>query len=188
MSAAARRILTATAERLAEVGPMQLTMHDVAAQAEVSKGLIHYHYHDKDTLLARTTEWLTTECLARERELVQRLEGATALDSLWMWLTAEVAIGHRRVLLELAAGAGPLVREALVRSAEARRTQSEETVTAVFAAFDLTPRISAAAIGELFASVVDGLVIAAASDPARDRRAVFDAFWLGVMELGVDRR
>ncbi len=184
MSAAAQRILTAAAEQLARRGPVGLSMQDVAEAAEVSKGLIHYHFHDKETLLARVAEWVTSEAIAREREMAAQLGPDGALEAVWMWLTAELAEGQRRLLLELAPGAGPVLREALARSAAARRVQATDTVRAVFAAFGMSPRVPVAALGELFASVVDGLVAAATSDPARDRRAVFDAFWLGVMELG----
>jgi AcrR family transcriptional regulator len=186
MSAAAQRILTAAAEQLALHGPAALSMQDVADAAEVSKGLIHYHFHDKETLLARVVEWVTRECVAREREAVIAVDGTTALDAVWMWLAAELAGGQRRLLVELASGAGQVLRDALARSAAQRRTQAAETVRVVLGALGMTPRVPVAALGELFACVVDGLVVATAGDPARDRRAVFDAFWLGVMELGAD--
>jgi len=184
MSAAAQRILTAAAERLAARGPAGLSMQDVAVAAEVSKGLIHYHFHDKETLLARVADWVTEECLMREQEALARVDAATALDAVWMWLTAEIAAGQRRLLFDLAVEAGPVLRETLARSAVARRAQATDTVRAVFRAFGITPRVSVAALGELLASFVDGLVVAAAVDAGRDRRAVFDAFWLGMLALG----
>lgn len=186
MSAAAQRILTTAAEQLAQHGPAALSMQDVADAAEVSKGLIHYHFHDKETLLARVVEWVTRECVSREREAVASVDGATALDAVWMWLAAELASGQRRLLVELSSGPGPILRDALVRSAAQRRAQATDTVRVVLGALGMTSRVPVAALGELFASVVDGLVVAAASDPTRDRRAAFDAFWLGVMELGAD--
>ncbi|MCU0622684.1 MAG: TetR/AcrR family transcriptional regulator [Gemmatimonadaceae bacterium] len=186
MSAAAQRILTAAAEQLAVHGPARLSMQDVAEAAEVSKGLIHYHFHDKETLLARVADWVTQACLAREQEALAQVDAATALDAVWMWLTAEVAAGQRRLLFELASEGGPVLRETLARSAAARRAQATETVRAVFRAFGISPRVSPSALGELFASVVDGLVVAAAVDGGRERRAVFDAFWLGVLALGRD--
>ncbi len=181
--AAAARILAATAARLALGGPAQLNLQDVAEAAGVSKGLIHYHFHDKETLLARVVEWVTDRMLARERDAVAGLEAATALDAVWMWLTQEVALGERRLLLELGAEPGALLRKTLAASHAARRGQATETVARVFAAFGFTPRVQAAALGELFACVVDGLVLAAAGDPQRDRRLAFDAFWLAVLGL-----
>jgi AcrR family transcriptional regulator len=184
--AAAARILAATTERLAEVGPAKLNLQDVAEAAAVSKGLIHYHFHDKETLLARVVEWVTQQVLQREREALSGADADTALDAVWMWLAHELALGQRRMLLELGAEAGPLLTSSLVASAEARRAQATATVSAVFASFGLVPRVAPAALGELLSSVVDGLVMAAAGDPARDRRVVFDAFWLAVLGLTRD--
>ena len=44
---AAERILEAAARVLAERGAAGLSMQDVAQEAGVSKGLIHYHYRDR---------------------------------------------------------------------------------------------------------------------------------------------
>jgi AcrR family transcriptional regulator len=180
---AAQRILSATAKRLAAIGPAKLNLQDVAEAAAVSKGLIHYHFHDKETLLARVVEWVTSRTVQREADALAGADAATALDAVWMWLTDELSLGERRMLLELGADAGALLTTTLAASHAARRAQAAATVTTVFTAFALEPRISAAALGELFTCVVDGLVLAAAGDPARDRRVVFDAFWLAVLGL-----
>jgi AcrR family transcriptional regulator len=50
---AAERILRAAIRRIVASGAAALTMHEVSEEAGVSKGLIHYHFHDKETLLAR---------------------------------------------------------------------------------------------------------------------------------------
>jgi TetR/AcrR family transcriptional regulator, fatty acid metabolism regulator protein len=42
-------------------------MQDVADAAGVSKGLIHYHFHDKETLLTRLIEWMTGESIDPRR-------------------------------------------------------------------------------------------------------------------------
>ena len=53
------RILYAAAARIVAGGTANLSMQDVADAAGVSKGLIHYHFHDKETLLTRLIEWMT---------------------------------------------------------------------------------------------------------------------------------
>src|ERR687885_690661 len=63
---AAERILRATGRTIVDRGAVALTMHDVAEEAGVSKGLIHYHFHDKETLLARLAEWMTRNRAARD--------------------------------------------------------------------------------------------------------------------------
>src|ERR671932_2690500 len=99
---AAERILRATARTIVERGAVALTMHDVAEEAGVSKGLIHYHFHDKETLLARLAEWMTRNLVARERAALAESTPRHAIDDLWGWLEGELERGHVRVLLELA--------------------------------------------------------------------------------------
>jgi len=44
---AAERILRAAIRCIVTSGAAALTMHEVSEEAGVSKGLIHYHFHDK---------------------------------------------------------------------------------------------------------------------------------------------
>src|SRR6185437_10158392 len=67
-SAATRRILDAAARRIAVAGAAALSIHEVAVDAGVSKALVHYHFRDKDTLLARLVEHLANALVERERQ------------------------------------------------------------------------------------------------------------------------
>lgn len=183
MTAAATRIVDAAVLHLARHGTAATSMQDLADAAEVSKGLLHHHFRDRDTLLARVADRATLVAIGREQELVATLDATAPLDAVWRWLVGEARTGERRLLLELASGAGATLREALLRSASQRRAQAAETVRAVFAALGLVPRVPPAALGGLFTMVVDGFVAAAAAEPAHDRRAAFDALWLAMLEL-----
>src|SRR5689334_16057054 len=99
---AAERILEAAARVLAEQGATGLSMADVAHAAGVSKGLIHYHYRDKDALLARLAGWLVDAVESRERAALAGIAPGQAVDALWSWLEYELALGDIRALLELA--------------------------------------------------------------------------------------
>lgn len=184
---AAQRIIESAAALLAREGPLRASMQDLAAAAEVSKGLLHYHFTDRDALLARVADWVTAECTAREREATTGLEAATALDAVWVWLAGELALGQRRLLLHLAAVGGPALTEALARSATARRGQATATMRAVYAALGLRPRVGVGALGALFAALCDGVAAGATEPvPGPDVRAALDAFWLAMLELGSD--
>src|SRR6476661_7614582 len=98
---AAERILRAAIRCIVTSGAAALTMHEVAEEAGVSKGLIHYHFHDKETLLARVVEWMTRNLVARERAALAESTPRHAIDDLWAWLSAELERGHVRVLMEL---------------------------------------------------------------------------------------
>ena len=63
---AAERILAAAAECVSALGAAQVSMQAVADGAGVSKALIHYHFRDRDELLARLADWLTVELVRGE--------------------------------------------------------------------------------------------------------------------------
>ena len=115
------RILHAAAARIVAGGTANLSMQDVADAAGVSKGLIHYHFHDKETLLTRLIEWMTRESIERESATLARSVPKTAVDDLWTWVAGEIERGHLRVLNELAQERGPLISDAIRHSARAPR-------------------------------------------------------------------
>ncbi|ELZ27561.1 TetR family transcriptional regulator [Halosimplex carlsbadense 2-9-1] len=55
---AATEILAATYRALCDRGYADVTLGDIAAEAETSKGLIHYYYDDKETLFAAFLDFL----------------------------------------------------------------------------------------------------------------------------------
>lgn len=182
-ASAAERILRATARTIVEHGAGALTMNDVAEEAGVSKGLIHYHFHDKETLLARLVEWMTGHLVAREKEALAASEPRAAIDDLWRWLEGELDRGHVRVLNELAEWRDPLVRRAVRQGAVERRAAAAETVDALFAFLGLRLRVPAALVAEVIVAFVDGLALSSVTVPDGTPRAAFDVFWLGILSL-----
>src|SRR5690348_8885577 len=157
-------------------------MHEVSEEAGVSKGLIHYHFHDKETLLARVVEWLTRAVTMRERRALAESVPRTAVDDLWSWLAGELERGHIRVLLELTEWREPLVQRAARDSARERRAAAGESTELLFALLGLKPRIPMALLADVVVAFVDGAAIGSA-DPEFNPRAAFDVFWLAVLSL-----
>lgn len=180
---APHRILAATAHRLSEAGAVRLNMQDVATEAGVSKGLIHYHFHDKDTLLARLVAWMTAGLIAREQHALDGVTPQSALDALWGWLDDELARGHLRGLVELSQYDGPAVRDAVRTAARARREAATATIERLFGALGLKPRLPAPLLAEVTVAFLDGLAIDATLAPEPPRRVVFDVYWLSVLSL-----
>lgn len=158
-------------------------MHDVAEEAEVSKGLIHYHFHDKDTLLARVVEWMGQNLVSRERAALENSAPRHAIDDLWAWLSAELERGHLRVLLELAQWRNPLVRRAIHAANLARRDASAASIERLFALLALRPRIPARLLADVVVPFVDGLAMTMGVDPEFNPRAAFDVLWLSLLTL-----
>ena len=180
---AATRILHAAADLLAERGVARFNLQDVAESAAVSKGLIHYHYHDKDTLLTRLVEALGAEIAARRAHALAASTPATVVDDLWTWLRAELRRGHLRVLQELAREPGELVRAAVHAAHRLRHDAAEASLDRLFALLGLRPRVPPAILASAVVAFEEGLVLGGTIDPAQEARVVFDVFWLGVLGL-----
>ena len=180
---ASERILRSTGRCIVHSGAVALTMHEVAEEAGVSKGLIHYHFHDKDTLLARMVEWMTANLILRERAALVDSTPRRAIDDLWAWLESELERGHVRVLIELAEWRGELVRGAVRASAAARRRQAAQSVERLFDLLGLRPRIPAALLADVQVAFVDGLAVSIALQPDSNARAAFDVFWLALLGM-----
>ena len=180
---AAERILRAAVRRIVVSSAAALTMHEVAEEAQVSKGLIHYHFHDKETLLARMVEWMTRTLVERERAALAQSTPRHAIDDLWAWLSGELERGHVRVLLELAQWRGPLVRSAVRASAAARRAAAEASVDQLFSLLALRPRIPPELLADVVLAFIDGLAVATGIDTELNARAAFDVFWLSLLGL-----
>ena len=177
------RILYAAAARIVASGTANLSMQDVADAAGVSKGLIHYHFHDKETLLTRLIEWMTHESVARETSTLARSTPKTAVDDLWMWVAGEIERGHLRVLNELAQERGPLISDAIRRSARARREAAMVTVDRLFALLELRPRVPVQLLADVIVEFIDGLAIHASLAPEANHRVAFDVLWLSLLSL-----
>jgi AcrR family transcriptional regulator len=116
-----QRIIDATIDCVARDGATEASMATIAAEAGVSKALLHYHYSDRARLLAEVVMQLGDRLAAREREALTGADGSKAVDALWRWLESELALGELRVLLELSLIREPLVHDAAATVADARR-------------------------------------------------------------------
>jgi len=191
---APQRILDAAAHRIATYGAAALALHDVAADAGVSKALIHYHFRDKDTLLSRLVDAIAGELLARERaSLVDyaRQHSPLAVDALWRWLDGELRRGSIRTLLELEAYPAASVRAAVRRAATQRRESAAETIDRLFTILELRSRVSVMLLANVTVAFIDGLALdfdrsvaeTAEQGETRASRVAFDVFWLAMLSL-----
>jgi AcrR family transcriptional regulator len=180
---AAERILASAAECVGQLGAAQVSLQTVADSAGVSKALIHYHFRDRDELLARLVDWVTVQLVQGEDLALAEADATTALDALWGWLEGELVSGRLRALGELAGERGGAVRDAVRRSREARRAQATLTIERLFAVLSLTPRLPAPLVGDVTVAFLDGLAGEVAVEPEGNHRLRFDVFWLSVLSL-----
>lgn len=160
-----------------------MTMQEVAEEAGVSKGLIHYHFEDKDRLLARLVMWIVEGLVRRERAALAGSTPHGAIDDLWHWLESELARGHIRALVELAGWRGGGVGPATAEAMHLRRMAATESAERLFALLALRPRVPPVLLGDLLVTFVDGLAAAPAGAGEADARAAFDVLWLALLGL-----
>ncbi|HET7584004.1 MAG TPA: TetR/AcrR family transcriptional regulator [Gemmatimonadaceae bacterium] len=180
---APRRILRAAVNGLVASGAASLTMQAVAVEAGVSKGLIHYHFHDRETLVARAVEWMADALLVRAANALAHSTPRTAVDDLWAWLAGELERGHLRVLVQLADSTDPLIRRAVITAARVRRARTAQVVETLFTLLGLQLRIAPALLADVVVAFEDGLVMAHGMDDGLNARAAFDVFWLSALSL-----
>ena len=149
----------------------------------MSKGLIHYHFHDRETLLARLADSLSVNAVSRQEAALRVTSIGAAVDDLWAWVDEELQRGELRVLIELGREPGELPRRAAREAADLRRRSGAAMVARLFKVLELTPRLPPELLAEVMTAFVDGLVVRAALEPDSDPRSAFDAFWLSVLSL-----
>jgi len=157
-------------------------MATIAASAGVSKALLHYHFSDRERLLAGVLTHLGERLVERERVALDGADGRRAVDALWRWTEHELALGELRGLLELSLIRESLVHEAAAATGESRRRAAGRSVADLLTRLGLAPRVPAELLGEAWVTFMNGLAadgLVSATDP----RVAFDVFWLAVLGL-----
>ncbi|MEK7403330.1 MAG: TetR/AcrR family transcriptional regulator [Gemmatimonadota bacterium] len=175
-------ILEAAKRLVRRGGAAQVSMGDVAAEAGVSKALIHYHFEDKDSLLAALVESVGGVVLERARGNDVAMADQP-LDALWAWLERELREGDIRVLVSLSDCDSAATRAASRRVAGERLRLVAHDVSAAFQKLELTPRMPAALVAETVLAFVDGIACRAALGSVQDPRGAFDVMWLALLTL-----
>jgi TetR/AcrR family transcriptional repressor of nem operon len=177
------RIIDAGARCIARDSVSGASMAAIALEAGVSKALLHYHYHDRATLLTEIVEHVGARVIERERATIDTVADASGLDALWNWLDAELRRGDLACLGALSLVSDGHVRSASRAVANRRREAATRTVERLFDQLGLTPRVPAALLAEASVAFLDGLTLDVASGTTRDPRVSFDVFWLGLLGL-----
>jgi AcrR family transcriptional regulator len=177
------RILAAARALLARGGAAEISMGDVAANAAVSKALVHYHFHDKDSLLVALAEQSGRAMMGRARGALESTSDEHVLDAYWSAIEEELRAGDLRILLGLADYDSEQLRSVCRRLAEERRDLASEQVAAIFSHLGLTLRVPAPLVADTVIAFTDGLTLTNALEPQRPARPAFDVLWLALLTL-----
>ncbi len=166
-------IVAATVALIGEVGWAGVTTRAVARRAEVTQGVIHYHFGSKDALLREAVIWAFTEMLSTPMEAlisaVSISEGLSAVIASLDELTDEhlLRVGTESLSLALRdPQLGEWMRIALV---EFRGLIAQGLRDAAPAGTRDEARIDGTAV--LLAAMLDGLLFHRAVDPDLDLAA-----------------
>ena len=177
------RIVEAGVRCIAREGVAGASMAAIALEAGVSKALLHYHYHDRSTLLAEIVDRIGMRTIERERAAIDESGDMGGLDAVWRWLEGELRGGELAALAELALLREAPVRRATRAAASDRRRSAARTIKRLFTELDLTPRVPAPLMADAAVAFIDGLALDAANGSAREPRVSYDIFWLALLGL-----
>lgn len=181
MAEAPARIVDAAIDTMVRTGAGALAMHEVAAQAGVSKGLIHYHFRDKDALLEQAAARIGARIAERETRATAEANAENAVDRLRAWMEAELEAGEWRALLSLAQWPHDAVAAAAASALAERRASAARSIARMLGLLELRSRVSLEQIAEMLVASISGLAITSPSRAAR--RDACDVVLLAVLSL-----
>lgn len=177
------KLLDAAIAILRDEGAAAVSVQRVADTAGTSKGLVHYHFSDKDALLNACTRQLTSQLVDDEGGALASSTPASALDDLWAVLSHPDYRGRRRALVALLTAPTERTRPVLRDSSTARRDAAARTVDTLTRLLQFELPISHSALSMAFMSFADGLMLETDVDIIVSHRQAYDAFWLAVLSL-----
>jgi AcrR family transcriptional regulator len=167
-------ITTAAASLLGDQGLAGWSVDKVAERAGCAKGLVHYHFGSKDTLLSEVRQ--RVEFRRREDRIgaFSGRAGASALDALWEVLAAEVQEGRFGAWLDLVRYFGP-------STSQAGTADDLRLATAAARALEASER-DLAEQAVVVGAALDGLQLRLLlGEPPAQVREGFERVWLGVL-------
>ena len=176
------KIIDASVRCIVRNGAADTSLAAIAEASDVSKALLHYHFTDREHLLAAVATSLGTRIVQREHVAMSAAQGST-IDVLWSVLEHELRIGEVRALLTLSLSREAAVATAAHKAAQARRHAAAATVRLLYERLGLVTRVSEAIIADAYAAFVDGLALTAVGAEA-NARVSHDVFWLAMLSLG----
>lgn len=182
------QIVDAAQRCLARDGYANVSIKDIASEAGVAPGLVHYYFSSKEDLLIAAVR----ETAARYREeFFNQLRNYTApaqgLSNAIEWVSRKFKDDPAWFLLIMElynlALHDEKVRSELVAMLREERGLVTEAVSAILAATPEQLGVSADELGTLILAVFDGVIIHALIDPEVDPTKYFSAAARGVISL-----
>lgn len=167
----AAQIVAAATRVIARQGYARTSLNDIAREAGMSKGAVHYHFPTKEALVSTVLETATDAVAARTKTAWQA-GGADPMEALRasvreLWAVRTSGSEEVRVVSELLAQSlhDESLRPQLAAYYRFASSQTTEYLIAVLAGYGLQPRVSAELIPRLLLGLLDGLLLQVFVDP-----------------------
>ncbi|MFN2318003.1 MAG: TetR/AcrR family transcriptional regulator [Gemmatimonadales bacterium] len=167
-------IITAATDLLGTAGLAGWSVDKVADGAGCAKGLIHYHFGSKDTLLAEVRKRVEFQRREDRLTVLGGHSGAAALDALWEVMVGEVQSGRFGAWLDMVRYFGP-------STSRAGTADDIRLTTAAARALDAS-EADLAEEAVVLGAALDGLALRLLQgEPPAEVREGFERVWLGVL-------
>ena len=165
-----KQIIDAAIRVLARQGYAQTSLLDIAKEAGMSKGALHYHYPTKEALIHTVLETACNAVQARTMEAWSPSDNpfkALRRSLVELWSTRARRTDEALVVADLLAQSlyNDALRPQLAEYYELAANQSREYLEDKLLAFGLEPRIPLDILPRIVIGLLDGLVMQAFVDP-----------------------
>lgn len=178
----AQQIVDAAARVMARKGYGGTTMKDIAAEAGIAPGLIHYYFDSKEDLLLAVTGGLCVQMRADAEQAFAASGDLPPIARAWAALEAtKVHLGRpdqQRLFLETVtlALSEPRVREQLATFYESMLDASTAMVAELATQVPTPPPVPLRDFAAVLVAAIDGMALQKLIDPERDVDALYRAF------------
>ncbi|WP_166908364.1 TetR/AcrR family transcriptional regulator [Mycobacterium sp. DL440] len=173
---AERRLITAAAELVGELGPSRVTLANVGERAGYSRGLATHHFGSKGALMQRLVETVTHQF----REAMFDQPGSDALDELRAFiaiyfsvLSNPLPVNRARLVLWADAVTNPSeeIRPAMVATDREFREEIEKRLHLAVASGQVAPSVDAHGLATVIIAMLRGVALQALVDEHVDLAA-----------------
>jgi len=167
----AAQIVDAAKRVIARKGYAQTSLKDIADEAGMSKGAIHYHYPTKEALVSKVLE-AATDTVAERTLAAWKSGGDDPLQALRsavreLWEVRSTGSDEVHVISNLLAQSlhDESLRPQLAAYYRLASAQTSEHLIGALAAFGMQPKVEPALIPRLLLGLLDGLVLQVFVEP-----------------------
>lgn len=167
----ASQIVAAATRVIARKGYARTSLNDIAREAGMSKGAVHYHFPTKEALVSKVLETACDAVAERTKDAWQR-GGHDPFEALRasvreLWRARTARSDEVSVVADLLAQAlhDESLRPQLAGYYRFASSQTTQHLVTVLASFGLRPRVSPELIPRLLLGLLDGLVMQVFVEP-----------------------